>query len=80
MLPPTGCLTDATKIGGVLRQSPYFDVRQIFTSMDAYLRGIYNQVFVLQNDDSWSNDLSAYSRTVQWKFANCAGTGLSGIL
>jgi len=80
ILPPTGCLTSALKIGGVLQQSPYYDVRSIFLSMDNYLRSLYDQVYIVQNDDSWSNDLSSYNRVVQWKFADCSNTGTLGVL
>lgn len=79
-IPPTGCFLSATKIAGIMNQGPGGDARIMFTSMDAYLRTIYNKVFVSQNSESWSNDLSAYSRTVQWIFSNCAGAGSSGIL
>lgn len=80
MLPPTGCLTTAGGVETIIEQSPYYDVRTMFVSMDNYLRELYDSVYITQNDDSWSNDLSAYSRTVQWKFATCSDDGQLGIL
>jgi hypothetical protein len=80
MLPPTGCFLTANSTANILAQSPYYDVRQIFLAMQTYLQSIYSQVYVVQNTDSWSNDLSSYSRTVGWKYANCSPSGLSNLL
>lgn len=79
-LPPTGCMLNALQIGSVLRQSPYYSVRQMFTSMDLYLRNLFSSCYISQNDDAWSNDMTAYTRTVQWTLGSCDGAGSSGIL
>lgn len=80
VLPPTGCMLSALKVGNIMSQSPESDVRQLFLAMDFYLAGLYPSCYVTQNTASWSNDLSAYNKTVEWTLGNCDGAGSSGII
>jgi hypothetical protein len=71
MLPPTGCMFSATGIRNIMSQSPYWTYDVSFDAMFNYLLATYDQVYLTSDQESWSNDLTAYSRSVTWTIGNC---------
>lgn len=71
MLPPTGCMFSSQGVSNVLEQSPYWVYDQSFDAMFNYLNATYSQVYLTADQESWSNDFTAYSRSVTWTIGNC---------
>lgn len=70
-LPPSACFFTTAGINSILSESPYGVYDDAFTAMQTYLSGTYDKVRKTADQDSWSNNMSAYSRTVTWTIGNC---------
>lgn len=71
VLPPTGCPFSDDGWDVILRQSPYYDVDIAFDAMHNYLRNVYSNVYITNDQDNMDINVGRYSRSVTWTIGDC---------
>jgi len=73
VMPPYSGLYPTSIAGFIntLASSPYVAVSTLFNACDGYLRSVYGQVFISNDNDSWDVRTGRYNRTATWVYQAC---------
>lgn len=66
---PTGCT-----VANLLTNKPTTQTDAILCAFETDLSGNYDQVFLEQDNENWNPKLGTYSRSVRWRYTDCAGS------
>ena len=64
-------LVNSAGFTALFAASPVTQVDEIVVAFNAYLTGVYDQVFVDNSTDSWDIKTGHYQRSVSWTLGDC---------